>query len=113
MRFIILVAMAFALKGQSQRTVKADAAPIGSLQNGKKIFTEYGCYECHGYQAQGGVAGPRLGPRPIQFSRFSAHIRQPTGQMPPYTRKVVSDREVADIFAFVESVPQPSVKSIP
>jgi mono/diheme cytochrome c family protein len=107
MRFLILLTIACALKGQSQGTVKADAAPTGSVQNGKKIFTKYGCYECHGYQAQGGVAGPRLGPRPIQFSRFSAYIRQPAGQMPPYTRKVVSDQEVADIFAFVESVPQP------
>ena len=34
--------------------------------------------------------------------------------MPPYTSKAVSDQELADIYAFLESIPAPpSAKSIP
>ena len=62
------------------------AAPAGDAQNGKKLFAADGCYQCHGYEAQGATpTGPRLGPKPIAFTQFSKYVRQPTGQMPPYT----------------------------
>ena len=74
----------------------------GMLKTGKKLYVSYGCYQCHGYEAQGSNAtGPRLGPRPIAFAAFSRYVRQPTGQMPPYTTKVVSDADIANIYAFV------------
>ena len=93
---------------------KSEAVPAGNAQNGKRIYTSYGCYQCHGYSAQGGTAGPRLGPNPISFSAFLLYVRQPTGQMPPYTSKVVSDSEVADIYAFLQAIPKPpDPKSIP
>ncbi|OFW31415.1 MAG: hypothetical protein A3J28_07140 [Acidobacteria bacterium RIFCSPLOWO2_12_FULL_60_22] len=92
---------------------KADAAPSGNAPNGKTIYTSYGCYQCHGREGQGGAA-PRVGPRPIPFAAFAAYVRHPGGQMPPYTSKVVSDSELADIHAFLESLPQPpAAKSIP
>jgi mono/diheme cytochrome c family protein len=117
--FMILLMTAFALgaqlpvgSGAAAGTVQA--APAGNAENGKKIFAGYGCYECHGYVAQGGGAGPRLAPRPIAFAAFSRYLRRPTGQMPPYTNKVVSDKDVADIFAFLQSIPEPlPLKSIP
>jgi ubiquinol-cytochrome c reductase cytochrome c subunit len=78
------------------------AAPAGNAAEGKKLYVSYGCYQCHGYEAQGSSAtGPRLGPRPIAFAAFSRYVRQPTGQMPPYTAKVVSDADLANIYAFV------------
>ena len=90
-------------------------APSGNAQHGKQIFASYGCYQCHGREAQGGPGtGPRLAPNPISFDALSKYVRQPTGQMPPYTRKVVSDQDLADIYAFLRSVPQPPpAKSIP
>jgi ubiquinol-cytochrome c reductase cytochrome c subunit len=83
------------------------APPAGNAENGKRLFTNYGCYQCHGREAQGGAGGPRIGPNPIPFAAFSRYIRQPGGQMPPYTDKVVSDAELADIHAFLRSLPQP------
>src|SRR5882672_700266 len=86
----------------------ATSAPAGNAENGKKLFTSYGCYQCHGREAQGSTAtGPRLGPRPIAFANLSKYVRQPTGQMPPYTSKVVSDAELADIYSFLQARPQP------
>ena len=76
---------------------------------GKKLYVSYGCYQCHGYEAQGSSAtGPRLGPRPIAFTAFSRYVHQPTGQMPPYTSKVVSDADLANIYTFVQSRPAPA-----
>ena len=89
------------------------AAPAGNAQNGKKIFDSYGCYQCHGHEGQGG-AGPRIAPRPIAFAVLLKYVRQPAGQMPPYTAKVVSDQEFADIYAYLQSIPAPpAAKSIP
>jgi mono/diheme cytochrome c family protein len=91
----------------------AGNAPAGNAEAGKKLFVADGCYQCHGYEAQGSSStGPRLGPRPIAFAAFSRYVRQPTGQMPPYTAKVVSDVDLANIYAFVQSRPEPA-KDIP
>ena len=91
------------------------ATPSGNADEGKKLFVSYGCYQCHGREAQGSSAtGPRLGPRPIPFTAFSRYVRRPTGQMPPYTAKVVSDADVANIYAYVQSRAAPAAPpSIP
>jgi len=80
----------------------------GNAPNGKKLFAADGCYQCHGYEAQGAApTGPRLGPRPLAFAAFSKYVRQPTGQMPPYGGRVVTDADLADIYAFLQSLPAP------
>ena len=108
MRFLICAALACAAWAQTP-------APAGNAQRGRQIFASDGCYQCHGREAQGGPGtGPRLAPKPISFDAVSKYVRQPTGQMPPYTRKVVSDQDLADIYAFLRSIPQPpAAKSIP
>ena len=90
-------------------------APAGDAKNGRKLFAADGCYQCHGYEAQGATpTGPRLGPRPIAFAQFSKYVRQPTGQMPPYTAKSIPDKDLADIYAFLQSLTAPpDVSSIP
>lgn len=87
-----------------------------SSKDGEHLYTAFGCYECHGYQGQGSVqtGGSRIGPPQIPYSGFLAYVRQPAGEMPPYTSKALSDAQVADIYVFLQSRPQavPS-KSIP
>ena len=94
---------------------QAAAAPAGNAVNGRKLFVSFGCYECHGYEAQGANAtGPRLAPRPIAFAAFLKYVRHPTNQMPPFTTKVVTDAELTDVYAFLRSQPQPpDVDTIP
>jgi mono/diheme cytochrome c family protein len=88
-------------------------AAAGNAENGKRIFTAYGCYECHGRVAQGASTGPRLGPHPIPLANVINELRHPN-QMPPYTEKVISDAEIADIYAFLQSLPEPpKLDSIP
>jgi mono/diheme cytochrome c family protein len=97
-----------------QQAGPAETAPSGSAENGKIIFKKDGCYECHGYGGQGGAAGARLNANPISFDAFVRYVRAPKNQMPPYTSKVISDKELADVFAFLHSLPKPpDVKNIP
>jgi len=80
-------------------------APQGNAANGRKLFVSFGCYQCHGYEAQGGSAGARLAPRPIPYAQLLKYVRHPTGEMPPFTEKVVKDSELADIYAFLRAQP--------
>ena len=89
-------------------------APAGNAANGRKLFVSFGCYQCHGYEAQGGSAGPRLAPRPIAYAQFMKYVRHPTNEMPPFTEKVVKDSELTDIYAFFRAQPAPpDVDKIP
>jgi mono/diheme cytochrome c family protein len=78
----------------------------GTAANGKTLFVKYGCYECHGYVGQGG-GGPRLAPQPMALAAMTQIVRHPPNQMPPYTAKVLSDQELADIHAYLSSIPKP------
>jgi mono/diheme cytochrome c family protein len=116
MRFLMMILIVFAtlsLSVLAQAPTVAERPPSGNVESGKKLYAQYGCYQCHGYAAQGGV-GPRLAPRPLAFAAFSKYVRQPSGEMPPYTGKVLSNSQLADVYAFLQSVPQPvPVENIP
>lgn len=94
---------------------KPDTAIRGNAQNGKRLYDKYGCYECHGGQGQGSpLSGPHIGPDAGSFSGFVSYIRRPTGQMPPYTTRITSDAELADMYAFLQSLPMPpDIEKIP
>ena len=84
----------------------AALAQSGNADNGKRVFMKDGCYECHGTVAQGGT-GPRLTPPAIALSTLTAIVRKGVGGMPPYSAKVLSDAELTDIHAYLETIPAP------
>ncbi len=89
-------------------------AAAGSAARGGERYRATGCYQCHANEGQGGAQGPRLGPDPISLPRFTWYVRHPSGGMPPYTESVLSDQDLADIYAFLESRPRPpAVADIP
>jgi len=95
---------------------KQESSAAASPSNGQRLFVRYGCYECHGYLGQGSTStgGTRLGPPQIPLSAFVSYVREPTNQMPPYTAKVVTNEDLAEIYNFLKSVPSPPpLKSIP
>lgn len=85
-----------------------------NAENGKRLFVKDGCYECHGYAGQGTIAGARLAPPVLNAQAIARYIRKPAGAMPAFTDKVVSDQDVADIYAYLKTIPAPKpVKDIP
>jgi mono/diheme cytochrome c family protein len=93
--------------------IAAAQTPSGNAANGKVLFdTKYRCYTCHGFDGHGGQ-GARLVPMKLAQAAFIAYVRNPR-QMPPYGAKIVPDSEMADIYAYIKSLPEsPDVKSIP
>jgi mono/diheme cytochrome c family protein len=101
------------LQSVAPKTTSADELK-GNLENGKRLFAAYGCFECHGRQGAGASTGPRIGPPAISLAAVLRYVRTPTGQMPPYTTKVVSDQDLANIYMFLKSFPMPQpAKDIP
>ena len=89
----------------------------GNAENGKRLFMRNGCYECHGTVGQGAgnnPTAPKLAPKPLALAAIIAYVRKPAGGMPPYTSKVMSDADLADVRAYLMSIPEPpAVKDIP
>jgi mono/diheme cytochrome c family protein len=90
-------------------------APKGDAAKGKEIFSKVGCYQCHGFQGQGGREGPRIAdPVPLAWPAFLSWVRTTSGDMPPFTEKVLPEQDLVDIYAYIQSVPKaPDFKDIP
>jgi mono/diheme cytochrome c family protein len=89
-------------------------AMAASAEKGKAGFVQHGCWQCHGYQGQGGVTGPKLAPDPIPFETLSNFVRTTSRNMPPFREEILSNDDLADIYAYLQSVPKdPDPRSIP
>jgi ubiquinol-cytochrome c reductase cytochrome c subunit len=118
---ITLITIGAAAHAQNAPTAKPAAkpaaqasAPAGKVENGGVLYKKVGCYQCHSNEAQGGLSGPRIGPNLVPYARFLQYTRKPTGEMPPYSAKVLTDQEIADIYAWVNARPRPpAVNSLP
>jgi ubiquinol-cytochrome c reductase cytochrome c subunit len=90
------------------------AALAASAENGKGLFMTYGCFQCHGTVGQGGNAGPKLAPNPMPYEALANFVRTTDRQMPPYREAVLPNDDLADIYAYLQSVPAvPDYKTIP
>ncbi len=94
------------------RATEQRAAP-SRVAHGRQIYIAAGCYQCHGYSGQG-TSGPRLAPNPLPIELFTRQLRNPLNVMPVYTRVVLPDADLADVYAYLNSMPAPkSVAEIP
>ena len=85
-----------------------------SVEKGKTAYIQHGCWQCHGMQAQGGIAGPKLAPDPMPLETFTAFVRTTNRAMPPYAEAVLPNEDLADIHAYLETIPKPAdYKDIP
>jgi mono/diheme cytochrome c family protein len=115
-RFAIAGLAAFVL-GWAATARPQETAPPGDAVNGKRIYLADGCFECHGHVGQGGAF---LGPAPgvaatqLPYDTFRQQLREPSNNMPAYAEVVLPDKEVADIYAYLQSLPGPrEAKDLP
>jgi len=86
------------------------AAAAGSAEHGKDAFIQHGCWQCHGTQGQGSImtsGGKRLAPNPLPWEAFAGFVRSTNRAMPPFSEKILSESDLADIYAYLQSVPKP------
>jgi ubiquinol-cytochrome c reductase cytochrome c subunit len=87
--------------------LKVCAADAASPEHGKAVFMKMGCWQCHGTVGQGG-AGPRIAPDPLPYDTLAAFVRTTSRAMPPYREKILTDADLADIHAYLQSIPAPA-----
>jgi mono/diheme cytochrome c family protein len=93
--------------GGCELPARAQDAPAGDAANGQRIYLADGCFTCHGRVGQGGNyygTTPTLAKTELPFEGFKQQLRDPVRVMPPYSQTVVSDKEAADIYAFLQTL---------
>ena len=88
------------------QTPATTTAPTGDADAGRRMYTVKSCYLCHGTEGQGGVPYPRIARIQRGQENFIRYVRRPV-RMAAYSEAVVSDTELADIYAFLRSLPAP------
>jgi mono/diheme cytochrome c family protein len=108
--FLPLLLVALAYPGFTQEKELA-----GNVEKGQAIFVKNGCYQCHGRLGQGGIAGARLMQTKLSQAGFIGFVRNPPpSNMPQFRAKIMSDQELADVYAYIKSIPPPkAAKDIP
>ena len=84
-------------------------------EKGKQLFVKHGCWQCHGFQGQGGgVAGPALVPEVMPLEAMVNFVRNSSRAMPPYREAILPDADMKEIHAYLVALPKPAdPKSIP
>jgi ubiquinol-cytochrome c reductase cytochrome c subunit len=101
-----VVLTAHGAPAQTTPTPAPAPAPPGDAVRGKAAFMSFGCYECHGTVGQGNFGtGARIAPHPIPFAAVLSYVRRPRGDMPSFSEKILPDKTVADIYAYLSSIP--------
>jgi len=82
------------------------AAQTGDPQAGKALWDGQTtlCRQCHGAKGEGGF-GPDLAGRRLSGAQFKQAVRKPWGIMPAFTEQQISDRDIAHLVAYFESLP--------
>src|SRR3546814_19715831 len=70
----------------------------------RSLYQRIGCAACHGGVGQGGSAGPALAATRLPFEAFDHQVRVPVNAMPPYTRQVLSESDLRDIYAYLAAL---------
>jgi mono/diheme cytochrome c family protein len=95
----------------------ARAQAPGDATNGKQVYLADGCFECHGRVGQGGAFNypvPALVQLEMPLESFIAFLREAPRDMPTYSTAVLSDKDAADIYAYLRSLPgRKSAKDFP
>jgi mono/diheme cytochrome c family protein len=80
----------------------------GDAANGKLVYTKLRCFTCHGRAGQGGAfnyPAPALAAIELPVEAFQAFLREPPNDMPAFSPALLSDKEAADMWAWLHALP--------
>jgi mono/diheme cytochrome c family protein len=102
---VFVLALPFAVASTKASQTGA-AAPVGDPVAGKVHYTfgNTSCSNCHGVDGEGRF-GPPLAGRKIPYARFRAYLRNPLGRMFSYPELELTDQEIADMAAYLDTLP--------
>jgi mono/diheme cytochrome c family protein len=84
------------------------ASMSSASEKGKQLFVKHGCWQCHGFVGQGGIAGPALAPEVMPLEAMNNFVRNSNRSMPPYKEAILSDADLKEIHAYLVSLPKPA-----
>jgi len=82
--------------------------PAGDAANGKQVYLKLRCFTCHGRAGQGGAFNypvPALAALELPVEAFQAFLREPPNDMPAFSPAVLSDKDAADMWVWLHSLP--------
>lgn len=106
-------------------TTPPPTSPVtGNAVAGKKLYFDYSCYACHGYNGETGARAFVGNWGNLQTEAgFIAFLRQradrasvtPSTSMPNFPEHTLSDKQAKDIYAYIRTFKSnsPEVKDIP
>jgi mono/diheme cytochrome c family protein len=74
---------------------------------GERLWQEKPCKGCHGDMAEGGI-GPRLAGTTLNFDEVLLRVRTGKAPMPAFSEQEISDLELQQIYAWLESLTPPT-----
>ena len=97
----------------AQGTTPPTSPVTGDPVKGKKLYFDYACYSCHGYNGETGARAfvPNWPANLATEARFIAFLRgranaapvQPSTSMPNYGAQSLSDASAKDIYAYIRT----------
>lgn len=102
----VLSALVVCVLGNAAQSPAHAASP----ENGRKAFVAHGCWQCHGFEGQGSAVtsnGAVLSNTELPFEAFEGFVRGTNRAMPPYREAILSSADLADIYAYLHTVPKP------
>ena len=81
-------------------------APAGDADRGQQVFFQNGCNVCHGDTGEGGI-GPTIAQTSLSGEQVLEQYRNPRGIMPRFDASILPDEDVANVLAWLQTLPLP------
>lgn len=91
-----------------EEEVEQEEGAVGNPVNGQNLFFAMGCNVCHGDRGEG-LVGPTIAMTVVPLDRVIEQYREPLEAMTAFPPDQISDEEIADIYAWLQTVERPPV----
>ncbi len=103
-----LLTLAATFPALSCGSTLSQSAPTGDAGKGKQTYLNVDCYTCHGRVGQGGnfmYPAPPLAGLDMPAETLQAFLRAAPNDMPSYAPTILTNDDIANIDAFLHSLP--------